>query len=137
MSDTLRLEPGIHAPGHARRWIVSRCREWQCDGLADSAALFVTELVTNVFLHARTHCLIHAEFERAVLTVTVTDWGVADLSTHRATSTTAEGGRGLAIVEAVADAWGIRRADGTTRSHHGKTVWFRLQDVPLQARRSD
>jgi hypothetical protein len=131
MSDTLRLEHGIHAPGHARRWIVERCHEWQCDALADSAGLLVTELVTNVFLHARTDCLIQAEFDRPVLAVTVTDWGAHDLSMSiRPTSTTAEGGRGLAILEAVADDWGIQKADGAEHPDHAKSVWFRLADRP-------
>src|ERR1051325_6042900 len=109
MSDTLRLQHGIHAPAHARRWIVQRCHEWQCDALADSAALLVTELVTNVFLHARTDCLIHAEFDRSVLAVTVSDGDERALWTRPSspTSPTAESGRGLAILEAVADAWGI------------------------------
>jgi anti-sigma regulatory factor (Ser/Thr protein kinase) len=132
MSDTLRLEHGIHAPGHARRWLVQRCHEWQCDALADSAALLITELVTNVFLHARTDCLIEAEFDRSVLVVTVTDWDSHDLSV-RPTSATAESGRGLAILEAVADDWGTRKADGTAHPDHGKSVWFRLVDRPPAA----
>jgi anti-sigma regulatory factor (Ser/Thr protein kinase) len=132
VSDTLRLEHGIHAPGHARRWIVLRCHEWQCDALADSAALLVTELVTNVFLHARTDCLIRAEFDSPALVVTVTDWGTHDLAI-RATSTSAESGRGLAIIEALADAWGIEKADGAASTDHAKSVWFRLEDRPPPA----
>ncbi len=133
MSDTLRLEHGIHAPGHARRWIIQRCHEWECDALADSAALLVTELVTNVFLHAGTDCLIHAELDRSVLAVTVTDWDAQDLAI-RPTSATAEGGRGLAILEAVADVWGIEKTDGSRGSDQGKSVWFHLHDVPSSAR---
>lgn len=127
MSDTLRLEHGIHAPGHARRWIVQRCHEWQCDGLADSAALLITELVTNVVLHARTDCLIQAALDRSTLTVTVTDWDAHDLSI-RPRSATAEGGRGLGILEAVADAWGVRAADGDSHADGAKSVWFHLED---------
>jgi anti-sigma regulatory factor (Ser/Thr protein kinase) len=129
MSDTLQLEHGIHAPGHARRWIIQRCREWECEVLADSAALLITELVTNVFLHAGTDCLIHAAFDRSVLAVTVTDWSAHDLAV-RPKSATAESGRGLAILDAVADAWGIQKADGAANPHHGKSVWFHLEDRP-------
>ncbi len=120
LSDTLRLEHDIRAPGHARRWIIQRCHEWRCDDLADSAALLVTELVTNVFLHAGTDCLVHAAFDHPVLAVTVTDWDPHD-PLVRARSTTAENGRGLAILDAIADAWGIQDADGA------KNVWFHLK----------
>ncbi len=131
MSDTLRLEHGIRAPGHARRWIIQRCHEWQCDDLADSAALLITELVTNVFLHAHTDCVIRAEFDDSVLAVTVTDWDAHDPLIHPA-STTAESGRGLAILEAIADAWGIQGADGTPHSGGAKNVWFHLKDNRLR-----
>jgi anti-sigma regulatory factor (Ser/Thr protein kinase) len=124
MSDTLRLEHGIHAPAHARRWIIQRCREWQCEDLADAAALLITELVTNVFLHARTACLIQAAFHRSTLEVSVTDWDPHELSVHPS-SASAESGRGLVILQAVADAWGTQRPDASA-----KRVWFQLTDPP-------
>ena len=128
MSDTLRLEHGIEAPGHARRWIIQRCQDWQCPAdLADAAALLVTELVTNVFLHARTDCLIHATFDHSTLQVTVTDADKNELFIHP-TSVNAEDGRGLAILEAVADTWGIQHQDGS-----GKSVWFHLTAHPPHA----
>lgn len=80
MTDTLRLEHGIRAPGQARQWITQRCHEWHCDTLADSAALMISELVTNVFLHARTDCVIHAAFDSPILTVMVTDEDTHELS---------------------------------------------------------
>jgi anti-sigma regulatory factor (Ser/Thr protein kinase) len=123
MSDTLRLEHDIRAPRHARRWIIQRCHEWQCDDLGDSAALLITELVTNVFLHARTDCLIHAAFDHSTLAVTITDWDAHEPLIHPS-STSAENGRGLAILEAIADAWGIQHTDGA------KSVWFHLNDNP-------
>jgi anti-sigma regulatory factor (Ser/Thr protein kinase) len=125
MSDTLRLEHGVQAPGHARRWLVARCHEWDCADLADPAALLITELVTNVFLHARTDCLINAGFDHAILEVVVTDQDAHEPVVHP-TSSRAEDGRGLAILAAIADAWGVQRQDGS-----GKSVWFHLtQNTP-------
>ena len=124
MSDTLRLEHGARAPGHARRWIIQRCQEWRCDALADAAALLITELVTNVFLHARTDCLIQAGFEHATLEVTVTDQDAHEPVVHP-TSVSAEDGRGLAILASIADAWGVQKQDGSAKS-----VWFHLTDQP-------
>jgi len=121
-ADTLRLEHGIRAPRHARQWITQRCHEWHRDTLADSAALMISELVTNVFLHARTDCVIHAAFDPPILTVTVTDEDTHEVSL-RAPSTTAEDGRGLSIVTALADTWGIQHGDGA------KTVWFHLSST--------
>ena len=122
MSDTLWLEHGIRAPSHARRWIIERCHEWHCDDLADPAGLLITELVTNVFLHARTDCVIQAAFDHPVLAITVTDGDDQGLSLV-SPSTSAdhdEGGRGLAILAALADTWGIQHNDGA------KSVWFHL-----------
>lgn len=122
MSETLRLEHDVRAPGRARRWITQRCHEWHCEDLADPAALLVSELVTNVFLHARTECLIHAVFDHPLLAVTVTDRDDHGLALHspNISEEPAEHGRGLAIVAELADTWGIQRNDGA------KSVWFHL-----------
>ncbi len=117
--DKLRLEHDIRSPGRARHWIVQRCHAWDCDGLADHAALLTSELVTNVFLHARTDCLVEAAFEPPTLTVSVTDGDVHDVS-PQSPGTGAEAGRGLAIIAALADAWGVEHGEGT------KSVWFDL-----------
>jgi anti-sigma regulatory factor (Ser/Thr protein kinase) len=127
MSQSLRLEHSIYAPGLARAWISERCREWRCDELVGSAALLITELVTNVFLHARTDCLIDATFDDFILAVTVTDWDAHEPVIRQA-NPSAESGRGLAILDTVADAWGIQLADGAEHPLGAKSVWFRLND---------
>jgi anti-sigma regulatory factor (Ser/Thr protein kinase) len=122
MSETLRLEHDIRAPGHARHWITQRCHEWHCDDLADLAALLISELVTNVFLHARTECLVHADFDHPLLTVTVTDRDNEGLLLHSPSTSGeyAEHGRGLDILAMLADTWGIQHNDGA------KSVWFHI-----------
>ena len=117
--ETVHLDHGVRAPRHARRWIVQHCHDWGCDELADTAALMLNELVTNVFLHAGTDCLIRAGFEAPILAVTVSDEDRTALSADRPPDT-AESGRGLAIIAALAHSWGIH--------HHGnaKSVWFQL-----------
>ena len=123
MSEVLRLEHGVRAPSLARRWIVERCQEWDCDVLSDSAALIVSELVTNVFLHARTRCQVSAGYDYPVLAVTVTDEdGEHVLSLQQVTDDEVSG-RGLAIIAELADAWGVQHSDGT------KSVWFRLDST--------
>jgi anti-sigma regulatory factor (Ser/Thr protein kinase) len=119
MKETLWLVHDVRAPSRARHWIVRCCYEWNCAQLADSAALMITELVTNVFLHARTDCVIDAIYAAPTLRVTVTDED-AHLLLPQAQSSTAEEGRGLAIIATLADRWGVEQNDGR------KSVWFDL-----------
>jgi anti-sigma regulatory factor (Ser/Thr protein kinase) len=119
MPDTVRLVHDARAPQRARRWITELCHAWGCAELCDLASLMVTELVTNVYLHAGTDCLIEAAYAQPTLSVAVTDEDDSEVSPGAA-SKTAENGRGLAVVAALADAWGTCLNGGT------KQVWFDL-----------
>jgi len=119
MPETIRLEHGIRAPMHARRWIASRCREWGCDDVADRATVILSELVTNVFLHAGTACMVEAELVGSELAVTVRDSHPDPLLPPQPDAGS-ENGRGLLIVSWLADAWGI------TDEGSEKSIWFRL-----------
>ncbi|MEV4443159.1 ATP-binding protein [Streptomyces sp. NPDC049577] len=108
--------------GQVRRIVSAQLRYWHLDALIDTAALGVTELLTNVHQHAGPdkHCTVELDLLLDQLTVSVRDHGprlprVLDAdgaSTH---------GRGLALIAAVSASWGVReRQDG------GKVVWFTL-----------
>lgn len=92
----------------------------QPDDLVDTAALLVSELVTNAVVHARS---------AVGVTVTVNRYGVlvevADHSPHlpvqRSFTTEATTGRGLELLEALAVQNGARRTESG-----GKVVWFTL-----------
>jgi anti-sigma regulatory factor (Ser/Thr protein kinase) len=127
MPDTVRLVHDARAPQRARRWITHLCHEWGCGELSDLASLLVTELVTNVYLHAASDCLIHAAYAHQTLSVAVTDEDDNEVSPG-ASSVTDETGRGLAIVTALADAWGTRLNGGT------KEVWFDLSATNVRTR---
>ncbi|WFB06396.1 ATP-binding protein [Streptomyces sp. LX-29] len=109
--------------GQVRRIVSAQLRYWHLDELIDPAALGVTELLTNVHRHAEPdkECTVEIVLMLDRLTVSVRDrdprlpsLGDADpVSTH---------GRGLALVEAVSESWGMHaRDDGS-----GKVVWFTL-----------
>ncbi len=88
--------------------------------VVDSAVLLISELATNVTLHARTDLRVTVRFEDRQLWAEVKDWNSrmpqACLAPIDATT-----GRGLALVEALASRWGAERdADG-------KRVWFLLE----------
>ncbi|MGW0392719.1 ATP-binding protein [Streptomyces sp. NPDC003042] len=128
--------------GQVRRIVAAQLRHWQLDPLIDRAALGVTELLSNVHRHAQPDkvCTVEIELRLGRLTVSVYD-SDPRLPVLRAAETaeTAETlenletletcGRGLALVEAVSEAWGARhQPDGL-----GKVVWFSLRAAPAPA----
>jgi anti-sigma regulatory factor (Ser/Thr protein kinase) len=87
--------------------------------IVDSAVLLISELATNVTLHARTDLQVTIRFEDGTLWGEVRDWN-SRLPQPCMTPDDATTGRGLALVENLASRWGIERDDG------GKIVWFTL-----------
>ncbi|MER5871541.1 ATP-binding protein, partial [Streptomyces sp. NPDC002044] len=118
--------------GQIRRIVSAQLRHWQLDPLIDRAALGVTELLSNVHRHALPDktCTVEIELRLGRLTVSVID---SDPRLPVLREVRAEAletcGRGLALVEAVSEAWGARhRSDGS-----GKVVWFSLRAAPASA----
>ncbi|MDQ6838125.1 MAG: ATP-binding protein [Actinomycetota bacterium] len=85
----------------------------------EAIVLLVSELATNAVIHAGT------SFEVTVVTlgdrirVTVAD-SSPDLPARRFAQDTDTGGRGLHLVDALADDWGVERRDD------GKETWFKV-----------
>lgn len=91
--------------------------------LRDDAALLVSELMSNTVRHGGETALLTASLRDGLLTVAVHDDGAGLPAMHDEVpdlSTTS--GRGLQIVDRVADSWGVEPDAGGP----GKTVWFRL-----------
>lgn len=121
-------------PGQIRRIGVAHLRLWGLSGLADSAALLLTELATNAFQHGA-GSLVEATLRRTPrhLHIQVTDRVDEETPSDRHQvphvrpgGLLDEGGRGLMLVDALADAWGI--------SPDGVTVWCML-DIDTTRRR--
>ncbi|MDH6219053.1 ATP-binding protein [Streptomyces pseudovenezuelae] len=108
--------------GQVRRIVSAQLRYWHLDPLIDHAALGVTELLTNVHRHAQPDKLCTVEIELLLdrLTVSVHDHDPR-LPEVRDVDPSSTSGRGLAMVAAVSESWGVR-ADGES----GKVVWFTL-----------
>ncbi|MDT0610485.1 ATP-binding protein [Streptomyces lancefieldiae] len=119
---TVELQALPSRIGQVRRIVSAQLRYWHVDSLIDRAALGVTELLTNVHLHARPDktCTVEIELLLDRLTVSVRDHDphlpVVDDAEPLATC-----GRGLAMVAAMSESWGAR-PDGES----GKVVWFTL-----------
>ncbi|MET9118430.1 ATP-binding protein [Streptomyces longwoodensis] len=119
---TVELQALPSRIGQVRRIVSAQLRYWHLDALIDRAALGVTELLTNVHLHAQPDktCTVELELLLDRLTVSVRDHDPT-LPVMEVADRLATGGRGLALVAAVSESWGAR-PDGDT----GKVVWFTL-----------
>lgn len=85
------------------------------------AKLLATEVVTNAIRHARgTQALIVRIRRNNYVRVEVVDQGPMFAPQPPTTSTRAESGRGLMVVDRVANAWGVEPDEA------GKKVWFEL-----------
>jgi anti-sigma regulatory factor (Ser/Thr protein kinase) len=117
---TMRLTVGEHAPRHVRRIVRSFLEEWRTPELSDAVELGVTELLANVVRHVPDRrCTLLLLRQPDGVRVEVTD-GSEQLPLPPARlDPDAEGGRGLLLLDAMADKWGVSPWRGG-----GKTVWF-------------
>ncbi|AUG76510.1 hypothetical protein CFP65_1624 [Kitasatospora sp. MMS16-BH015] len=115
------LEPAdLPAVREVRHRLRAALVRWGVPQLADTAELLASELVTNALLHTGRGAVFDAVLTgEARLRVEVQD-GAARLPGRRAVGEFATSGRGLLLVEALADDWGVQlRGDG-------KVTWFEL-----------
>ncbi|MFJ9947347.1 ATP-binding protein [Kitasatospora sp. NPDC091207] len=105
-----------------RRRLRSALGHWGVPELADTAELLSSELVTNALLHTGQGAVFDAVLTADLrLRIEVHD-GVTRLPGRRRDPDAeyATSGRGLMLVEALADSWGVQlRGDG-------KVTWFEL-----------
>ncbi|MEU8353404.1 MULTISPECIES: ATP-binding protein [unclassified Streptomyces] len=125
------LQDAFHLPalntsvGKARRRVVTMLREWGVDSRCQAdAELVVSELFTNAVRHTDSvKICCDLQIVGARLRLEVTDQGCAeDEPRAKVTDCDEEGGRGLLLVGALADEWGVR-PDETGR---GQVVWAYL-----------
>lgn len=114
----------LPAVAETRRLLRDHLRRWGVPALADTAELLTSELVTNALQHTAGGAVLTATLSEGCprLRVEVHD-SLARRPRFRTTETGgdyATSGRGLMLVQALADAWGVRAGDG------GKVVWFEL-----------
>jgi two-component sensor histidine kinase len=111
----------------ARRATTQAVRAWAPrPGVAEDVCLVVSELVTNALLHGRSDAVLRVLQQHDSIRVEVQDEDTR-LPLPSAPDQQALGGRGLALVAALATLWGTERTDS------GKTVWA---EFDLRERRS-
>lgn len=121
----------------ARRFVIDRLQKWNCEHLADRAALVTSELATNALVHTGMPFSVLVEQCEGGVRVEVED-GVSEMPPHPATvrpvgatGTTEEADgphvdanrlfTGLGLVDAVATRWGSNHLPAI-----GKVVWVEL-----------
>jgi anti-sigma regulatory factor (Ser/Thr protein kinase) len=104
----------------------TKARHFACDQVAhfsaelsDTVAILVTELVTNAILHARTDLRVGIEIRPPVVRLSVTDQSTR-LPVLRHYAPDDVTGRGLALIDALADSWGVDLTE------EGKSVWCEI-----------
>ncbi|GAA3226058.1 SpoIIE family protein phosphatase [Streptomyces sp. NPDC006186] len=119
-----QAEPEQVATG--RRHLRDLLHDWASPDQVDSAVLLVSEMLTNVLVHTDADALLVAEVTgepgRRRLRVEVTDAG-DDLPHMRRPGELASSGRGLLLIELLADAWGVAPRG------EGKSIWFELREA--------
>ncbi len=118
--DTRVLQPDFARVRDARAFVSDHCRTANVSpDNADTAVLLTSEVVTNAFLHGRSLTTVTVNITHGAVRVDVSD----DNTRHPfpvVPDDNALDGRGMAIVEALSTAWGVRE------EVLGKTVWFAL-----------
>jgi anti-sigma regulatory factor (Ser/Thr protein kinase) len=99
-------------------------------GVLDTAKLLVSELVTNAVIHGTPPLLLRVSCREGVLRVGVSDTSPA-LPVIRMLDPDAAHGRGVALVEVLADIWGVESNSA------GKQVWFQLRTAAPASRCGD
>ncbi|MEU5536412.1 ATP-binding protein [Streptomyces sp. NPDC020362] len=114
------LQRELTSVRRARRLVTAQLGEWALDDLADTAELLVSELVTNALRHTRGPLRLNLRLRHSRLLCEVEDTESAHPARNDVDSE-AESGRGIELLDLLADAW------GSIRTATGKTMWFELQ----------
>ncbi|MEV6597067.1 ATP-binding protein [Actinoplanes sp. NPDC051346] len=122
------LEPVVGAARRSRELVTEACARWELPDLAGGACIVVTEMVNNVVSHARTEMTVLLGLHGSRMSVAVRDRSPAlPRFAGGPVPVTSYGGRGLLLIDSVANRWGSLAVPG------GKVVWACLNgDDPLE-----
>jgi anti-sigma regulatory factor (Ser/Thr protein kinase) len=111
--------------GVARQQLRELLHDWPSADQVDSAVLLLSEMLTNVLVHTDADALLLAEVRGEAgerrMRIEVTDTS-DDLPHKRRPGELASSGRGLMLIELLADVWGVDPRG------EGKSIWFELYE---------
>ncbi|HEX4492413.1 MAG TPA: ATP-binding protein [Acidimicrobiia bacterium] len=131
MSAERTFPHAVESIGRARRYALEALGEAPTD-ILDSIAVMVSELATNSVRHAASPFTVAVDRDHQRVRVAVSDDG-SRLPSLRTPEPREYSGRGLQIVRALADEWGVTENVGRP----GKTVWFVVTIAPRVTRGGD
>ncbi|WP_416072188.1 ATP-binding protein [Streptomyces sp. ME18-1-4] len=116
----MTLTAGAHSARHIRRIARRFLTDWNLAPLTDTVELALTELIANVVRHVPDrHCTLLLSRQPTGVRAEVTDAYGQLLPTPAELQPDSESGRGLFLLDALVDKWGVSPTAGG-----GKTVWF-------------
>ncbi|MER5429579.1 ATP-binding protein [Streptomyces sp. NPDC002588] len=110
----------LRAVPEARRALRELLRGWGRPGRSETAELLTSELVTNALVHTDDDAVLTATVSSSGLRVEVRDSVPRRPRPCAPAADDSTNGRGLVLVQSLADAWGVRVLGA------GKVVWFEL-----------
>lgn len=115
----IRIPPRAQEIHRVRHWFRGCLRNWHDDGAAVAETVFA-EVAANAVRHGRGRITVTVQLSGSAVRCDIRDggWRSPRLAARCLES---EEGRGMMIIAALADDWGVRR--------HllGKTVWFEVR----------
>ncbi|MCU1379488.1 MAG: response regulator receiver [Acidimicrobiales bacterium] len=114
------LAPDVGSSAAARRFMEETLRRWSCGEVLDVVNLLVSELVTNAVVHGGSEADVSVILTPSALRVEVGDRDEFIPAPKAGDDDWATSGRGLALVELMAQAWGTEQVKG------GKVIWFEV-----------
>jgi anti-sigma regulatory factor (Ser/Thr protein kinase) len=106
----------------ARRAVSRQIEHWGVLVDVGAVRLLVSELLANAILHGRPPIELSVALRPGAVRVTVAD-GSTDPLAPAGPSATGDSGRGLLLLDRLADRW------GTESLPEGKLVWFEVDDA--------
>ncbi|MFG2877069.1 ATP-binding protein [Streptomyces sp. NPDC048337] len=116
----------LKAVGEIRRALRELMRHRCKVDATEVAELLITELVTNALVHTEQGAEVSASLAANRLRVEVRDFAARLPRPYVPTADDGTHGRGLVLVQTLADAWGV----DACAPGRGKVVWFELDGGP-------
>jgi anti-sigma regulatory factor (Ser/Thr protein kinase) len=122
LSRVITVPPVPRAVRASRQWVRQTLTRWRLDEAAEPVEQLVTELVTNSIEHAEdgASVVVLLMYAAGMLRLEVRDHDPLNVPLLRNPGPDDPCGRGLVIVKALSDRWGVRITDT------GKSVWCEL-----------
>jgi anti-sigma regulatory factor (Ser/Thr protein kinase) len=114
-----QLPSSVTSPQLARAFVRAALETWALDGWGEVTELLVTELVANVVTHVDAPMTLRVQRTDSTMRVEIDDPS-PNVPVVRHPGDADEHGRGLLLVDRLANSWGADSRGG------GKTVWFEL-----------